>query len=165
MHLLSWKSKRSKSKDKVEFKIPRGLGGFSLGLLFFGLLSLLIFCSESEIFSSDTWSSPQVDYVFRLSGHVVKDGIDSVPLSPASGKATKIGFINRADFPVEIHWIDHNGTFGYLATLAKDHGQNFEAFVGQTLLVSEDNGTPFLYYTGEEETSDGAFGKGYITHD
>lgn len=163
MHLLSWKSKRSKSKDEVEFKIPRGLGCFSLGLLFFGLLSLMIFCSESEIFSSDTWSSPQVDYVFRLSGREVTDGIDSIPLSPEAGKATKIGFINRAEFPVDIKWLDHNGTLHYFTRLGQDHGANAEAFLGQTWLVSDDNGTPILYYIAEEETSDGAFGKGYIT--
>ena len=164
-HLLSWKSRRSKSKDEQEFKIPRGLSCFSFGLLFFGFFCLLIFCFESKIFSSDEWSSPQHDYVFRLSGHEVAGGIDSVPRSPASGKATKIGFVNRAQFSVEIHWLDHNGTLGYVATLAKDHGQNSEAFVGQTWLVSDVKGTPLLYYVAEEEASDGAFGKGHIFED
>ena len=164
-HLLSWKSRRSKSKDEQEFKIPMGLGCFSFGLLFFGLFCLLIFCFESKIFSPDESSSPQYDYVFSLSGHEVSGGIDSVPRSPSSGKPTKIGFINRAEFPVEIHWLDHNGTLGYIATLAKDHGQNAKAFVGQTWLVSDLEGTPLLYYVAEEETPDGAFGKGTFARD
>ena len=165
LHLLAWKSKRSKSKDEQEFKIPRGLGCFSFGLLFFGLLALLIFCSESKIFSPDTWSSPQYDHVFRLSGHELPDGIDSVPLSPVGGNATKIGFINRAEFPVEVHWLDHNGTLHYLARLGQDYGQNAKAFVGQTWLVSDGDGTPLLYYVAEKETPDGAFGKGNFTRD
>ena len=165
MHLLAWKSKRSKSKDEQEFKIPRGLGCFSFGLLFFGLLALLIFCSESKIFSPDTWSSPQYDHVFRLSGHELPDGIDSVPLSPVGGDATKIGFINRAECPIDVRWLDHDGTLHYFTRLGQDHGANTEAFVGQTWLVSDDNGTPLLYYIAEEETPGGAFGKGTFTRD
>ena len=138
---------------------------FFVRFAFLRFFCLLIFCFESKIFSSDEWSSPQHDYVFRLSGHEVAGGIDSVPRSPASGKATKIGFVNRAQFSVEIHWLDHNGTLGYVATLAKDHGQNSEAFVGQTWLVSDVKGTPLLYYVAEEEASDGAFGKGHIFED
>ena len=165
MHLLAWKTKRSKAKGEREFKITRGLGCFSFGLLFFGLFCLLIFCFESKIFSPGESFSPQYDYVFSLSGHEVTGGIDSVPRSPASGKPTKIGFINRAEFPVEIHWLDHNGTLGYVATLPKDHGQNAKAFVGQTWLVSDLEGTPLLYFVAEEETSDGAFGKGTFSRD
>lgn len=165
MHLLAWKTKRSKAKSEREFKITRGLGCVSFGLLFFGLFCLLIFCFESKIFSPDESFSPQYDYVFSLPGHEVPGGIDSVPRSPASGKPTKIGFINRAEFPVEIHWLDHNGTLGYVATLAKDHGQNAKAFVGQTWLVSDLEGTPLLYFVAEEETPDGAFGKGTFSRD
>ena len=165
MHLLAWKTKRSKAKSEREFKITRGLGCVSFGLLFFGLFCLLIFCFESKMFSPDESFSPQYDYVFSLSGHEVTGGIDSVPRSPASGKPTKIGFINRAEFPVEIHWLDHNGTLGYVATLAKDHGQNAKAFVGQTWLVSDLEGTPLLYFVAEEETPDGAFGKGTFSRD
>ena len=163
IHLFAWKSKRSKSKDEEEFKIPRGWGCLSFGLLFFGLLALLIFCSESKIFSPDKWSPTQVDYVFYLSGHEVTDGIDSVPLSPVDGNATKIGFINRAEFPIDIKWLDHNGTFHYFTKLGQGHGANAEAFVGQTWLVSDNNGTPLLYYIAEKETPEGAFGKGTFT--
>lgn len=165
MHLLAWKTKRSKAKGEREFKITRGLGCFSFGLLFFGLFCLLIFCFESKIFYPGESFSPQYDYVFSLSSHEVTGGIDSVPRSPASGKPTKIGFINRAEFPVEIHWLDHNGTLGYVATLPKDHGQNAKAFVGQTWLVSDLEGTPLLYFVAEEETPDGAFGKGTFSRD
>ena len=166
IHLFAWKSKRSKSKDEEEIKIPRGWGCLSYGLLFFGLLSLLIFCSESEIFSPDKWSSSQVgDYVFYLSGHEVTDGIDSVPLSPVDGNATKIGFVNRAEFPIHVRWLDHNGTLHYFTRLGQDHGANTEAFVGQTWLVSDDNGTPLLYYIAEEETPDGARGSVNFTWD
>ena len=165
MHLFAWKSRRSKSKDEREFKIPRGLGCFSFGLLFFGLLALLMFCSESKIFSPDTWSPTQVDYVFYLSGHEVTDGIDSVPLSPVDGNATKIGFINRAEFPIDIKWLDHNGTLHYFTRLGQDHGANAEAFVGQTWVVFDTNRTPLLYYIAEGETPGGAFGKGSFTRD
>jgi len=167
MHLLAWKTKRSKAKDEQEFKITRGFGCFSFGLLLLGLLCLLIFFLQSKISSPDEWSvpPPQYDYVFMLSGHEVTGGIDSVPRSPASGKSTKIGFINRAEFPVKIHWLDHNGTLGYIATLPKDHGKNVEAFVGQTWLVSDLEGTPLLYYVAEEENPDGAFGKGTFSQD
>ena len=159
IHLFAWKSKRSKSKDEEEIKIPRGWGCLSYGLLFFGLLSLLIFCSESEIFSPDKWSSSQVgDYVFYLSGHEVTDGIDSVPLSPVDGNATKIGFVNRAEFPIHVRWLDHNGTLHYFTRLHQNYGDSTEAFVGQTWLVSDNNGTPLLYYIAEEETPDGARG-------
>ena len=166
IHLFAWKSKRSKSKDEEGIKIPRGWGCLSYGLLFFGLLSLLIFCSESEIFSPDKWSSSQVgDYVFYLSGHKVTDGIDSVPLSPVDGNATKIGFVNRTEFPIHVRWLDHNGTLHYFARLGLDHGANAEGFVGQTWLVSDDNGTPLLYYIAEEVNRGGAFGKAHITLD
>ena len=166
IHLFAWKSKRSKSKDEEGIKIPRGWGCLSYGLLFFGLLSLLIFCSESKIFSPDKWSSTQVgDYVFYLSGHEVTDGIDSVPLSPVDGNATKIGFINRAEFPIHVRWLDHNGTLHYFTRLYQDYGESTEAFVGQTWLVSDDNGTPLLYYIAEEETPYGARGSVNFTWD
>ncbi|MDC0157972.1 hypothetical protein OAK38_09430 [Verrucomicrobia bacterium] len=166
IHLFAWKSKRSKSKDEEEIKIPRGWGCLSYGLLFFGLLSLLIFCSESEIFSPDKWSSSQVgDYVFYLSGHEVTDGIDSVPLSPVDGNATKIGFVNRAEFPIHVRWLDHNGTLHYFTRLHQNYGDSTEAFVGQTWLVSDNNGTPLLYYIAEEETPDGARGSVNFTWD
>ena len=165
IHLFAWKSKRSKSKDEEEIKIPRGWGCLSFGLLFFGLLSLLMFCSEIEIFSPDKWSSTQVDYVFHLSGHEVTDGVDSVPLSPVDGKATKIGFVNRAEFPIDVRWLDHNGTLHYFTRLYQDYGDSTEAFVGQTWLVSDDNGTPLLYYIAEEETPDGARGSVNFTRD
>ena len=142
------------------------MGCFSYGLLFFGLLSLLIFCSESEIFSPDKWSSSQVgDYVFYLSGHEVTDGIDSVPLSPVDGNATKIGFVNRAEFPIHVRWLDHNGTLHYFTRLHQNYGESTEAFVGQTWLVSDNNGTPLLYYIAEEETPDGARGSVTFTWD
>ena len=166
IHLFAWKSKRSKAKDEEEIKIPRGWGCLSYGLLFFGLLSLLIFCSESEIFSPDKWSSSQVgDYVFYLSGHEVTDGIDSVPLSPVDGNATKIGFVNRAEFPIHVRWLDHNGTLHYFTRLHQNYGESTEAFVGQTWLVSDNNGTPLLYYIAEEETPDGARGSVNFTWD
>ena len=166
IHLFAWKSKRSKAKDEEEIKIPRGWGCLSYGLLFFGLLSLLIFCSESEIFSPDKWSSSQVgDYVFYLSGHEVTDGIDSVPLSPVDGNATKIGFVNRAEFPIHVRWLDHNGTLHYFTRLHQNYGDSTEAFVGQTWLVSDNNGTPLLYYIAEEETPDGARGSVNFTWD
>jgi hypothetical protein len=165
MHLLAWKSKRSKLKDQVEFKIPLGLGCFSIGLLLFGVLCLSFFCSESKIFSTDECSSNQVDYVFMLSGHEVMGGIDSIPLSPPDGNKTKIGFINRADFPIRIHWLDHNGTLHYRSPLGQNHGMNFEAFVGQTWLASDGNGKPLLYYVAEKMTPDGAFGKANVTRD
>ena len=164
-HLLSWKSRRSKSKDEQEFKSPRGLGCLSLGLLLFGLLCLLIFCSESKIFFPDKWTSIRYDRVFLLSGHEVTGGIASVPLSPVDGKATKIGFINRAEFPIDVRWLDHNGTLHYFTRLGQDHGANAEAFVGQTWLVFDNKGTPLLYYIAEEETPGGAFGKGTFTRD
>ena len=165
MHLFAWKSRRSKSKDEQEFKIPRGLGCFSFVLLFFGLLALLMFCSESKIFSPDTWSPTQVDYVFYLSGHEVTDGIDSVPLSPVDGNATKIGFVNRAEFPIHVRWLDHNGTLHYFTRLHQNYGDSTEGFVGQTWLVSDNNGTPLLYYIAEEETPDGARGSVNFTWD
>jgi len=165
MHLLAWKSKRSKFKDQVEFKTPLFMVCFSIAVFSCGLLSVLLFCSKTKIFSHDELSSTQIDYVFMLSGHEVTGGIDSVPLSPVGGNATKIGFINRAEFPVEVHWLDHNGTLHYLARLGQDHGQNAKAFVGQTWLVSDGDGTPLLYYVAEKETPDGAFGKGNFTRD
>ena len=125
-----------------------------------------MFCSEIEIFSPDKWSSAQVgDYVFYLSGHEVTDGIDSVPLSPVDGNATKIGFTNRAEFPIDVRWLDHNGTLHYFTRLYQDYGESTEAFVGQTWLVSDDNGTPLLYYIAEEETPDGARGSVNFTWD
>jgi hypothetical protein len=80
-----------------------------------------------------------------LSGHKVTDGIDSVPLSPVDGPSTKVRFINRAELPIEVHWLDHNGTLHYMTRLGQNHGQNAEAFVGQTWLVSDGNGTLLLY--------------------
>ena len=166
MHIGLWRLKRENSGNK-ERRLGIVPGCLSVVFFLFGLVCLSIFCFQVKTSSSTEMDSDQArgDYVFRLEGHEVTDGIDSVPLSPVGGNATKIGFINRAEFPVEVHWLDHNGTLHYLARLGQDHGQNAKAFVGQTWLVSDGDGTPLLYYVAEKETPDGAFGKGNFTRD
>lgn len=123
------------------------LGCLSVVIFLLGFACLWIFCSKIDIFSSTRIYSQQArgDYAFGLEVHEVTDGITSVPLSPAGGNTIKIGFINRAELPVEVHWVDHNGTLHYLAKLAQDHGQNAKASVVQTWLVSDGNGTPLSY--------------------
>ena len=108
---------------------------------------------------------PLNDYVFSLSGHEVTGGIDSVPRSPASGKPTKIGFINRAEFPVEIRGSIITELWATSPRFRKimDKMQGFRRT--QTWLVSDLEGTPLLYFVAEEETLDGAFGKGTFSRD
>jgi hypothetical protein len=136
-----------------------------MGMFVIGVVLLLIFCSETKLFSRKESSSDQVsgDYVFMLEAHEVTGGIHSVPVSPVEGERTKIGFVNRMNFPVQVHWVDHNGTLHYFTPLGENFGMNTKAFVGQTWLVSDGNRTPLFYYFAEKMDPDGAFGKASIT--
>ena len=130
----------------------KGIGLFFVRFAFLRPSRLLMFCSESKIFSPDEWSSTQVDYVFY--SPVMKLRMESIRfrVSPVDGKRDQDRFINRAEFPIDIKWLDHNGTLHYFTRLGQDHGANAEV-VGQTWLVSDNNGTPlFILYSGGRDS-------------